>query len=181
MAMLGSDTSISASRLAYFLNLKGPVLAINTACSSSLVAIDLAYQALRNKTVDVALAGGITIWTHPAAFVSMQDAGMLSPTGVCRPFDKDADGTMVGDGVGMLVLKRRAEAQRDGDHIYGVIRGSGTNQDGRTAGITVPSFLAQSRLQRLSIANKASMSVTFNISRRTAQQPNWAIRLKFMP
>jgi acyl transferase domain-containing protein/SAM-dependent methyltransferase/acyl carrier protein len=147
MAMLGSDTSISASRLAYFLNLKGPVLAINTACSSSLVAIDLAYQALRNKTVDVALAGGITIWTHPAAFISMQDAGMLSPTGVCRPFDKDADGTMVGDGVGLLVLKRRAEAQRDGDHIYGVIRGSGTNQDGRTAGITVPSFLAQSRLQ----------------------------------
>jgi 3-oxoacyl-(acyl-carrier-protein) synthase/acyl carrier protein len=147
MAMLGSDTSISASRLAYFLNLKGPVLAINTACSSSLVAIDLAYQALRNKTVDVALAGGITIWTHPAAFISMQDAGMLSPTGACRPFDKDADGTMVGDGVGMLVLKRRAEAQRDGDHIYGVIRGSGTNQDGRTAGITVPSFLAQSRLQ----------------------------------
>ncbi|MBT5307418.1 MAG: SDR family NAD(P)-dependent oxidoreductase, partial [Candidatus Scalindua sp.] len=147
LSMLGADTSILASRLAYFLDLKGPALAINTACSSSLVAIDLACNALKNGEIDLAIAGGITVWEHPAAFISMNNAGMLSSTGQCRPFDSKADGIVVGDGVGIVIVKRLHEAQRDRDSIYGIIRGSGTNQDGQTSGITVPSFLRQSQLQ----------------------------------
>ena len=146
-SLIGSEASILASRLAYFLDLKGPALAVNTACSSSLVAMHLACQSLDNGEIELAIAGGISIWDHPGDFITMHNAGMLSPTGACRPFDDRADGIVVGDGVGIVILKRLADARRDRDHIYGVIRGSGTNQDGQTAGITVPSFLSQSRLQ----------------------------------
>jgi acyl transferase domain-containing protein len=146
-ALLGSDTSILSSRIAYFLDLKGPALAVNTACSSSLVAIDIACQKLKIHDIDLAIAGGITIFTHPGGFIPMHQAGMLSPTGECRPFDQEANGTVVGDGVGIVILKRFSEARRDNDPIYGIIRGSGTNQDGQTSGITVPNFLAQSQLE----------------------------------
>ncbi|WP_052421797.1 SDR family NAD(P)-dependent oxidoreductase [Paenibacillus sp. FSL P4-0081] len=146
--MLGTDTSIMAARIAYCLDLKGPALAVNTACSSSLVAIDLACEKLRNGAIDLAIAGGITIYTHPGAFLFMNNAGMLSPTGMCRPFDNDADGIVVGDGAGIVILKRLEDALRDNDSIYGIIRGSGTNQDGQTSGITAPSFLSQSKLQQ---------------------------------
>ncbi|MCM3145749.1 beta-ketoacyl synthase N-terminal-like domain-containing protein [Brevibacillus sp. MER 51] len=152
--MLGSDTSILASRIAYFLDLKGPALAVNTACSSSLVAIDIACQKLKTEEVNLAIAGGITIYSHPAPFISMSNARMLSPTGECRPFDNGANGIVVGDGVGIVILKRLQDALRDNDSIYGVIRGSGTNQDGRTLGITVPSFQAQSDLQKSIYAKK---------------------------
>jgi len=146
-SLLGTDTSIMAARIAYHLNLKGPAMAINTACSSSLVAIDLACRQIRSGELDLAIAGGITIYSHPAGFISMNNAGMLSPTGQCRPFDNAADGIVVGDGVGVVVLKSLRQAERDGDEIYGIIRGSGTNQDGQTNGITVPSFQAQSELE----------------------------------
>ncbi|WP_429817957.1 beta-ketoacyl synthase N-terminal-like domain-containing protein [Brevibacillus porteri] len=156
--MLGSDTSILASRIAYFLDLKGPALAVNTACSSSLVAIDIACQKLKTEEVNLAIAGGITIYSHPAPFISMSNARMLSPTGECRPFDNGANGIVVGDGVGVVILKRLQDALRDNDSIYGVIRGGGTNQDGRTLGITVPSFQAQSDLQK-SIYAKTQIDV----------------------
>ncbi|WP_437836523.1 SDR family NAD(P)-dependent oxidoreductase [Sorangium sp. So ce1153] len=145
-AVTGNDNGILAARTSYFLNLKGPALALNTTCSSSLVAIDIACQKLKAGEVDMAIAGGITIFNHPAVFISMQRAGMLSPTVRCRPFDHQADGTLVGDGVGVVLLKRLSDAEADGDRIYGVIRASGTNQDGKTSGITVPSFLSQSKL-----------------------------------
>ncbi len=147
-SMLGADASILSARIAYYLNLKGPALTIHTACSSSLVAVDLAAQKLKTGEVDYAIAGGITVYTRPDLFVSMNHAGMLSPSGTCRPFDDAADGIVVGDGVGVVILKRLADAERDGDHIYGVIRGSSTNQDGQTSGITVPSFQSQSDLQQ---------------------------------
>ncbi len=145
-SMLGNENSILASRLSYFLDLKGPALSINTSCSSSLVAIDVACHKLRANEIDMAIAGGITVYNNPAAFVMMHNAGMLSATGKCRPFDDAADGIVVGDGAGAIVLKRLAEARRENDQIYSVVRGIGTNQDGKTSGITVPSFLAQSRL-----------------------------------
>ena len=157
-SMLGTDTSILASRISYHLDLKGPALAVNTACSSSLVAIDLACQKLKIKEIDVAIAGGITIYTHPGAFIPMNNAGMLSPTQECRPFDNDANGIIVGDGVGIVILKRLQDAVRDNDYIYGVIRGSGTNQDGQTSGITVPSFQSQSELEE-SIYRKNGINV----------------------
>ncbi|EGD45657.1 Mycocerosate synthase., 6-deoxyerythronolide-B synthase [Ruminiclostridium papyrosolvens DSM 2782] len=146
-SMLGYDTSILAARIAYFLDLKGPAMAINTACSSSLVAVDTACNKLKNHEIDLAISGGITIYSNPGAFITMNNAGMLSPTGECRPFDNEANGIVVGDGVGVVILKRLKEAQRDNDFIYGIIRGSGTNQDGQTSGITAPSFLSQSQLQ----------------------------------
>ncbi|MCP5007489.1 MAG: hypothetical protein GY941_26670, partial [Planctomycetes bacterium] len=146
-SMLGSETSILSSRMAYFLDLQGPSLSINTACSSSLVAIDLACQQLKNRSIDLAIAGGITIYDHPGSFIAMNNAGMLSPTGECRPFDNRANGIVVGDGVGIVILKKLEEAIADHDPIYGVIVASGTNQDGKTSGITVPSFLSQSELE----------------------------------
>ena len=156
-SMLGSETSILAARIAFFLNLKGPALTVNTSCSSSLVAMDLAYQKLMNGEIDLALSGGITIFTHPASCVMMNNAGMLSPSGRCQPFDDGADGIVIGDGMGVVILKRLSQAVAEEDHIYGVIRGIGTNQDGRTSGITVPSFTSQSELEQ-------SVYSTFSIS-----------------
>jgi acyl transferase domain-containing protein/acyl carrier protein len=156
--MLGSETSILSARIAYFLDLKGPALAINTACSSSLVAIDVASQALKSGEINLAITGGVTLYQHPGTFISMHNAGMLSPTGQCRPFDNAADGIVVGDGVGVVILKRLQEAERDGDSIYGIIRSCGINQDGQTSSMTVPSFLSQSELES-SVYKKANIHI----------------------
>nr|AVI26424.1 polyketide synthase [Candidatus Entotheonella serta] len=156
--MLGSETSILSARTAYFLDLTGPALTINTACSSSLVAIEVASQALKSGEINLAIAGGVTLYQHPGTFIAMHNAGMLSPTGQCRPFDDDADGIVVGDGVGVVILKRLREAERDGDSIYGIIRGCGMNQDGQTASMTVPSFLAQSELES-AVYQKANIDI----------------------
>jgi acyl transferase domain-containing protein/acyl carrier protein/ubiquinone/menaquinone biosynthesis C-methylase UbiE len=158
LEMLGSETSILSARIAYFLDLKGSALTINTACSSSLVAIDVASQALKSGEINLAIVGGITLYQHPGTFISMHNAGMLSPSGQCRPFDDAADGIVVGDGVGVVILKGLSEAERDRDSIYGIIRGCGINQDGQTSGITVPSFLAQSELET-SVYRKANINI----------------------
>ncbi len=146
-ALLGMDGSILSARMAYFLDLKGPALTVNTACSSSLVAMELACQQLHSDQIELAIAGGVTLYTDPGAFVFMQRMGMLSPTGQCRPFDREADGFVVGDGSGVVILKRMADALRDRDAIHGAIVAIGSNQKGQTAGMTVPSFLALSQLQ----------------------------------
>ena len=156
--MLGSETSILSARIAYFLDLKGPALTINTACSSSLVAIDVASQALKSGEINLAITGGVTLYQHPGTFISMHNAGMLSPTGQCRPFDNAADGIVVGDGVGIVILKRLQDAERDRNSIYGIIRGCGINQDGQTSGMTVPSFLSQSDLE-ISVYKKAKIHI----------------------
>src|SRR5437868_14669757 len=110
------------------MNLQGPAIPIDTACSSSLVSIHLACQGLWNGGTEMAVAGGVYVQSMPAFYVLAARAGMLSPTGRCHTFDKDADGFVMGEGVGALVLKRLSDATADGDHIYGVIRGSGINQ-----------------------------------------------------
>jgi len=140
--------AIAAARIAYYLNLKGPAISIDTACSSSLVAVHLACQGLSSGETDMALAGGVALWLSPEPFLSMHRAGMLSPAGRCKAFDETADGIVVGDGVGALVLKRLRDAEADGDFIHGVILGSGINQDGRTNGITAPSVSSQIELER---------------------------------
>ncbi len=144
----GNSYSIAAARIAYHLNLKGPAISVDTACSSSLVALHLACQALRSGEVDMALAGGVSLWLTPEQYLSMNEAGMLSPTGQCRAFDAGANGIVMGDGVGAVVLKRLSDAVADGDAIHGVIAGSGVNQDGRTNGITAPSAVSQAELER---------------------------------
>ncbi|PQP85529.1 polyketide synthase, partial [Paenibacillus sp. AR247] len=122
-------------------------IAIDTACSSSLVAVHLACQGLRSRETDMALAGGVFLQSTPWYYLSTNKAGMLSATGHSYTFDERADGFVPGEGAGVLVLKRLKEALADGDRIYGVIRGSGLNQDGTTNGITAPSALSQERLE----------------------------------
>ncbi|MBF0397987.1 MAG: SDR family NAD(P)-dependent oxidoreductase, partial [Desulfobacterales bacterium] len=149
----GNAASILASRISYFLNLKGPSLAIDTACSSSLVAVHLACQSIISKESEIAIAGGVFICTTPKFYILSSNAGMLSPDGVCRAFDNDANGFVPGEGVGAVVLKPLESAIRDRDHIYGIIKGSGINQDGRTNGITAPSSISQTELE-LSVYEK---------------------------
>ncbi|HXH09318.1 MAG TPA: SDR family NAD(P)-dependent oxidoreductase [Alphaproteobacteria bacterium] len=147
-AFWGNEGSIIPARIAYYLDLQGPAIAVDTACSSSAVAIHLACQALRSGEIDMALAGGVYIQSTPELYISGSRAGMLSLTGRCFTFDRRADGFVPGEGVGVLVLKRLRDALADGDHLHGVVRGSGINQDGTTNGITAPSAKSQERLIR---------------------------------
>ena len=143
----GNAESILAARISYFLDLKGPSIAINTACSSSLVSIHLACQSLINGECDLALAGGVRVLASDKAYRALGNMGMLSPDGQCKTFDEAADGFVPGEAVGVLLLKSLQAALEDGDHIYGVIKGSAINQDGRTNGITAPSTLSQTQVQ----------------------------------
>ena len=147
-AFWGNAGSVTPARIAYYLNLQGPAIAVDTACSSSLVAIHLACQGLWAGETELAIAGGVFVQSTPEFYLVANRAEMLSPTGHCHTFDEQADGFVPGEGVGVVVLKRLQEAIADGDNIYGVIRGSGINQDGTTNGITAPSANSQERLER---------------------------------
>ncbi|AIQ12430.1 SDR family NAD(P)-dependent oxidoreductase [Paenibacillus durus] len=147
-AFWGNANSVVPARIAYYLNLQGPAITVDTACSSSLVAIHLACQSLWAKETDMGLAGGVFVQSTPGFYVASDRAGMLSPTGRCHTFDERADGFVPGEGAGVVVLKRLREAIADNDQIYGVIRGSGINQDGTTNGITAPSAKSQERLEQ---------------------------------
>lgn len=146
-ALMGESVALLPARIAYFLNLQGPCLAIDTACSSSLVALASACDSLALGHSEVALAGGVYVINGPQIHVKMSQAGMLSPDGRCFSFDQRANGFVPGEGVGVLMLKRLDHAERDGDDIYGVLRAWGVNQDGRTNGITAPNPEAQTRLE----------------------------------
>jgi acyl transferase domain-containing protein len=147
-AFLGVVPSILAARISYRLNLSGPALAVDTACSSSLVAIHLACESIRSGECDMALAGGVALMLTPQLQVRSGKMGILSVNGRCAPFDVNANGTVMGEGVGVLVLKDLARAKADGDTIHGVIYASGMNSDGKTNGITAPSADAQEQLVR---------------------------------
>ncbi|MBM3653441.1 MAG: SDR family oxidoreductase, partial [Alphaproteobacteria bacterium] len=142
----GASDAIAASRLSYFLNLRGPAFVVNTGCSSSGVALHLACESLRNGESDLALAGGAFAVMGETILVGLSQTDMLSRSGRCRSFDAAADGMAMSEGVGMVALKRLSDALRDGDPIHGVIRASGLNQDGASNGITAPSGAAQSAL-----------------------------------
>ncbi|UJF34779.1 beta-ketoacyl synthase N-terminal-like domain-containing protein [Paenibacillus hexagrammi] len=144
----GTSTAILSARISYLLNLKGPCLAIDTACSSSLVAIAEACNSLLLGTSDLALAGGVYIMIGPSMHIATSKAGMLSKDGKCCTFDAKANGFVPGEGAGVVLLKRLSDAVRDGDPIYGVIRGWGVNQDGKTNGITAPSVNSQIQLEQ---------------------------------
>ncbi|BAV98082.1 SDR family NAD(P)-dependent oxidoreductase [Lysobacter enzymogenes] len=143
----GAAPSILAARISYFLDLHGPSLAVDTACSSSLVALANACDSLASGATDLALAGGVNVMAGPGMHIMTAQVGMLGAGGRCRTFDAAADGIALGEGVGVVVLKRLADAERDGDCIHGVIEAWGVNQDGRSNGITAPNADAQARLQ----------------------------------
>src|ERR1041385_7657692 len=144
----GGAASILAARISYFLNLQGPCLSIDTACSSSLVAIAHACDSLISGVSDVALAGGVYVMAGPEMHIKTSQAGMLSPEGKCFTFDQRADGMVPGEGVGVVLLKRLADARNDRDMIHAVIHGWGVNQDGKTNGITAPNPDSQTRLEQ---------------------------------
>jgi amino acid adenylation domain-containing protein len=143
----GNSAAILPARLSYLLNLRGASVPVDTACSSSLVAIHLACESIRSGACEMAIAGGIALMLTARTHVVLGKAGLLSPNGRCRTFDDSADGIVTGEGVGVVVLKSLERALADGDHIHGVIKGSGINQDGRTNGITAPSAPSQSSLE----------------------------------
>ncbi|KAF3469293.1 SDR family NAD(P)-dependent oxidoreductase [Streptomyces sp. Tu 3180] len=147
-AMWGNAEAIIPARLSYLLDLQGPAIAVETACSGSLVALHLACQALRTGEIETALVGGVSVQCAPDYYLNAHKAGMLSRTGQCHTFAEGADGFVPGEGVGVVLLKRLRDALADGDHIHGVVRGSGINQDGTSNGITAPSAKSQERLER---------------------------------
>ncbi|MFZ9279835.1 MAG: type I polyketide synthase [Vulcanococcus sp.] len=144
----GTSFSMAPGRLAYALGLQGPALAVDTACSSSLVAVDLAMRSLRDRTTDVALAGGVSLLLTPVNSLCFARSGMMAADGHCKTFDAAADGYVRGEGCGVVVLKRLSDALAQGDPVLAVLRGSGVNQDGASAGLTVPSGEAQAALIR---------------------------------
>src|SRR3954453_8155276 len=150
---IGGALSIIANRLSYFLDLRGPSITVDTACSSSLVALHLACQSLRMQDSHVAVAAGVNLLLSPAVFHGFDEAGALSPTGVCHAFDADADGFVRGEGCGVVVLKRLSDAIRDGDRVMAVVRGSAVNQDGRSNGLMAPNPSAQMAVLRAAYAN----------------------------
>ncbi|CDO87835.1 polyketide synthase [Mycobacterium triplex] len=139
----GNPHSAAVGRISYLLGLRGPAVAVDTACSSSLVAIHLACQNLRLRESDVALAGGVHLSLSPFTSIALSKWSALSPTGRCKTFDALADGFVRGEGCGVVVLKRLADAVRDGDRVLGVVRGSAINSDGRSNGMTAPNAAAQ--------------------------------------
>lgn len=144
--LLGNDSAILAARIAYYMNLKGPVITVDTACSSSAVAIHMACESLRRGESEIALAGGVSLVTTASQYIVNTKAGMVSPDGSCKTFDQAANGFVQGEGCGVLVLKPLEQALADNDRVYAVIHASGINQDGKTNGITAPNGEAQTQL-----------------------------------
>nr|SBO97016.1 Malonyl CoA-acyl carrier protein transacylase [Nonomuraea gerenzanensis] len=140
---IGAATCAVANRISYSLDLRGPSMAIDTACSASLVALHLAAQSLRLGESDVALAGGVNLLVTPGQTLTLGTAGALAPDGRSKSFDASADGYGRGEGCGVVVLKRLADARRDGDRILALVIGSAVNQDGHTNGIMAPCGQAQ--------------------------------------
>ncbi|OJZ81972.1 hypothetical protein ASPFODRAFT_84885 [Aspergillus luchuensis CBS 106.47] len=147
---VGMGTSILANRISHVFNLKGPSCTIDTACSASIYALHQAVSALRNRECDSAVVAGVNLLQSPDAHVYASQAGVISPTSVCHTFDASADGYGRADGVNALYIKRLDDAIRDGDPIRSIIRGTATNSNGRTPGITQPSIDGQ-----ISVVRKA--------------------------
>lgn len=139
----GSYASV-ANRVSYLMNLHGPSMTVDTMCSSSLTAIHLACQDLKLGRTDMAIAGAVNLSIHPNKYLVISAGQFISSDGHCQSFGVGGDGYIPGEGVGAVVLKRLSEAQRDGNHIYGIIRGSALNHGGKTSGYSVPNPRAQS-------------------------------------
>ncbi|KRD20422.1 polyketide synthase [Mycobacterium sp. Root265] len=139
----GNNFSLASGRISYHLGARGPAFSVDSACSSGLLALHMGARSLHEGESDMVLAGGVNIVLEPRKLSSGSAQGMLSPTGHCHAFDAAADGFVPGEATGVVLLKRLADAERDGDRILAVVRGTAANQDGHTVNIATPSRDAQ--------------------------------------
>ncbi|WP_328741680.1 acyltransferase domain-containing protein [Streptomyces caniferus] len=151
--MIGREKDYAATRIAYKLGLRGPAVTVQSACSTSLVAVHMACQSLLSYECDAALAGGAALWLPQTRGYLYREGHVLSRDGRCRPFDADATGMLTSSGVGVVVLKRLADALEQGDRVVAVIRGSAINNDGgEKVGFTTPAFAGQRDVIRMAMA-----------------------------
>ncbi|WP_017570356.1 SDR family NAD(P)-dependent oxidoreductase [Nocardiopsis halotolerans] len=148
---IGASYASVANRVSFVMNLHGPSMTVDTMCSSSLTAVELACRDLSQGRAGMAFAGGVNVTVHPNKYLSLSNSRFISSQGHCESFGEGGDGYVPGEGVGVVLLKPLADAERDGDHVYGVIKGSAVTHGGRTNGYTVPNPRAQGAAVRAAL------------------------------
>jgi 3-oxoacyl-(acyl-carrier-protein) synthase/NADP-dependent 3-hydroxy acid dehydrogenase YdfG/acyl carrier protein len=158
----GSFASI-ANRVSFYLDFKGPSVCVDSMCSGSLTALNLAVTAIKSDECSVAIVGGVNFMPHPGKYIALSREGFLSPNGRCQSFGTDADGYVPGEGTVAIVIKKMRDALKNGDRIYGIIKGISINSAGRSSGYSVPSAVSQSAVikRALSKANVNPIEITY--------------------